>query len=100
MQFGRTPRRASSAAAAGIRAEKLYVFHAVSLCIPARILDRLRHDLRTDDVRGLSRQTQADRPGAAVQVQHLIRRRMDGVFHRALIQPLGLHGIDLIESLW
>lgn len=49
--------------------------------------------------RGLSRQTQADRPGAAVQIQHLIRRRVDGVFHRTLIQPLGLHGIDLIESL-
>ena len=50
-------------------------------------------------MRGLSRQTQADRPGAAVQIQHLIRRRVDGVFHRALIQPLGLHGIDLIKRL-
>ena len=83
----------------GIRTEKLYVFHAVSLCIPARILDCLRHDLRTDDVRSLSRQTQADRPSAAVQVEHTVRGRIDGILHRALIQPLGLHGIDLIKRL-
>lgn len=100
MQSGRTPRRASSAAAApGIGTEKFRIFDTVSLRVPARVLDRLRHDLCPDDVRGLSRQTQADRPGAAVQIQHLIRRRVDGVFHRTLIQPLGLHGIDLIESL-
>lgn len=83
----------------GISAEKFRIFHAVSLCVPACVLDRFRNDLCPDDVRGFSCQAQADGSGTAVQVQNLIRRCVDGIFYRTLIQPLGLHGIDLIKRL-
>ena len=51
---------------ASIRAQKLRILNAVARCVFRRVLHRLRHDLRTDDVRRSLCQTQADRARAAV----------------------------------
>ena len=50
-------------------------------------------------MRSLSCQTQTDRPCTAVQVEHTVRGRIDGILYRALIQPLCLYGVDLIKRL-
>ena len=84
---------------ARVGADKFRILHTVCRGVGPGVFDGLGHDLRADDPTGLAGETQADRPGTAVEVEGQPVRSGRGVFQSLVIQPLGLRRIDLKEGL-
>ena len=73
--------------------------YIIGLGVLLCVFNGFRYDLRADYTPGFLRKAERDGAGTAIEIQYLICRGGNGIFHSALIQPLRLGGMDLKECL-
>ena len=82
----------------GVTTEEAGIFNAVFSGVFSGVFHRIGDDLHADDLFDLVRQTEADGPGSAVEIQQNVLRLQCGKFAGDAVELFGAVVIDLIKG--